>query len=33
MCESPDFEQDYFSKKAIGSYKIANDSIRIIKMV
>ena len=31
MCESTDFEQDYFSKTAIGSYEIANDSIRILK--
>ena len=31
MIEIPDFEQDYWSKTAIGLYIVANDSIRLKK--
>ena len=29
--ESPDFEQDHYSRIAIGIYKIGHDSIRLMK--
>ena len=31
MCENPDFEQDYYSRTAIGLYEIEHDSIRLLK--
>ena len=31
MLEYPDFEQDYFSRTAIGIYKNGHDSIRLMK--
>ena len=31
MLENPDFEQDYWSRTAIGIYKIGHDSIRLMK--
>ena len=31
MLEKPDFEQDYWSKTAIGIYKITYDSVRSLK--
>ena len=31
MLESPDFEQDHYSRTAIGIYKIGHDSIRLMK--
>ena len=33
MLENLDFEQDYWSKIAIGIYKIAHDSIRLMKWI
>ena len=33
MIEKPEFEQDYWSKTAIGHYKIGHDSKRILKWV
>ena len=33
MLENLDFEQDYWSRTAIGVYKIGHDSIRIMKLV
>ena len=31
MLENPDFEQDYWSRTAIGRYKIGHDSVRLLK--
>ena len=31
MIENPNFEQDYYSRTAIGIYQIGHDSIRILK--
>ena len=31
MLENPDFEQDYWSKTAIGVYRKGHDGIRIMK--
>ena len=31
MMENPDFEQDYWSRTATGTYKIGYDSIRLLK--
>ena len=31
LLEKPEFEQDYYSRTAIGIYKIGHDSIRIMK--
>ena len=31
MLEKPDFEQDYWSRTAMGKYKVAHDSIRLLK--
>ena len=31
MLENSDFEQEYWSKTAIGIYKIGHDSIRLMK--
>ena len=31
MLENPDFEQDYWSRKGEGVYKIGHDSIRLMK--
>ena len=31
MKEYPDFDQDYWSRTAIGVYKIGHDSIRLLK--
>ena len=31
MLENPDFEQDYWSRTAVGIYKIGHDSIRLMK--
>ena len=31
MLEDPDFEQEYYSRKAIVIYKIGRDSIRLMK--
>ena len=33
MIQNPDFEQDYWSKTAIGIYKTGNDSIRLRKWI
>ena len=33
MLEFPDFEQDYWSRTAEGIYKIAHDSIRLMKWI
>ena len=33
MNENPDFEQDYWSRTAIGIYKIGHDSIRLMKWI
>ena len=33
MLENSDFEQNYWSKTAIGVYKIRHDSIRIMKWI
>ena len=33
MLENPDFEKDYWSKKATGIYKIGHDSIRLMKWI
>ena len=31
MNENPDFEQNYYSRTAIGIYKIGHDAIRLTK--
>ena len=31
MCEIPDFEQDHYSRTAVGVYKIGHDSLRFLK--
>ena len=31
MLDNPNFEQDYWSRTAIGKYKIGHDSIRLLK--
>ena len=31
MCDNPDFEQDLYSRTAVGLYKIRHDSIRLMK--
>ena len=31
MCDNPDFEQDLYSRTAVGLYKIGHDSIRLMK--
>ena len=31
MLENPYFEQDYWSRTALGIYKIGHDSIRLMK--
>ena len=31
MLESPDFEQEYYSRTATGIYKCGHDSIRLMK--
>ena len=31
MSENPDFEQDHWSKTAVGIYKVGHDSIRLMK--
>ena len=31
MNENPGFEQDYYSRKASGIYKIGHNSIRLVK--
>ena len=31
MLESPNFEQNYYSRTAVGIYKIGHDSIRLMK--
>ena len=33
MLENPDFEQNYWSRKATGIYKIGHDSIRLMKWI
>ena len=33
MLKNPDFEQDYWSRTAIGLYKIGHDSIRFMKLL
>ena len=33
MLENPNFEQNYWSRTAIGFYKIGNDSIRLMKWI
>ena len=33
MLKNPDFEQDYWSRTAQGVYKIAHDSIRLLKWI
>ena len=33
MLKNPDFEQDYWSRTAIGIYKIGHDSIRLLKRI
>ena len=33
ISENPDFEQDYFSRTAVGIYKIGHDSIRLMKWI
>ena len=33
MLKKPDFEQDYGSRTAQGVYKIAHDSIRLMKWI
>ena len=33
MLENPDFEQDHWSKTAVGVYKIDHDSIRLMKWI
>ena len=31
MCKNPDFEQDNYSRTAIGSFEIEYDIIRLLK--
>ena len=31
MCDNPDLEQDFYSRTAMGLYKIGHDSIRLMK--
>ena len=31
MLKNPDFEQDYWSRTAVGIYKIGHDGIRLMK--
>ena len=31
MCEQPDFEQNFYSKTAVGLNEIGHDSIRLMK--
>ena len=31
MCEHPDFEQNFYSKTAVGLYEIEHDSITLMK--
>ena len=33
LLKNPDFEQDYWSRTAVGIYKIGHDSIRIMKWI
>ena len=33
LLKNPDFEQDYWSRTAQGVYKIAHDSIRLMKWI
>ena len=33
MLENPDFEQNYWPRTAIVVYRIANDSIRLLKWI
>ena len=33
MIENPNFEQDYWSRTAIGFYKIAHDSTKLVKWI
>ena len=33
MLENPDFEQDYYSRRVPGIYKIGHDRIRIMKWI
>ena len=33
MLESPNFEQNYWSRTATGIYKIGHDSIRLMKWI
>ena len=33
MLQNPNFEQNYWSKSAIGIYKIGHDSIRLMKWI
>ena len=33
MLEKPDFEQDFWSRTAIGTYKNGHHSIRIMKCI
>ena len=33
MIENPNFEQNYYSRTAMGIYKIAHDSIKIMKLI
>ena len=33
MIKNPDFEQNYWSRTAIGIYKIGHDSIRLMKFI
>ena len=33
MIKNPDFEQNYWSRTAIGIYKVGHDSIRLIKFM
>ena len=33
MIINPDFEQDYWSRTAVGIYRIRHDSIRLMKWI
>ena len=33
MLENPDFEQDYWSRTALGIFKIGHVSIRLLKWI
>ena len=33
LLKNPDFEQDYWSRTAVGIYKIGHDSIRLMKWI